>query len=136
MDPEPPAPRRRLFVQNYGCQMNDYDVDRMREVLAHSGYDAAASAAGRYKELKQLKPDMVVAIGGCVAQQEGDKLLKRIPVADFTFGPDQIASLPELLGRRKELGRRFAATSVIDVEDYRFLHAEPKASSTPATALV
>ena len=44
MDPEPPAPRRRRFVQNYGCQMNDYDVDRMREVLAHSGYDAAASA--------------------------------------------------------------------------------------------
>src|ERR1700750_2747452 len=117
MDPEPPAPRRRLFVQNYGCQMNDYDVERMREVLTHSGYDAAASAdeadlivintcsvrekaeakvasaAGRFKDLKKARPDVVVAIGGCVAQQEGDKLLRRIPVADFTFGPDQIASL-------------------------------------------
>jgi tRNA-2-methylthio-N6-dimethylallyladenosine synthase len=160
MDPEPPAPRRRLFVQNYGCQMNDYDVERMREVLAHSGYDSAASAdeadlivintcsvrekaeakvasaAGRFKDLKKLRPDVVVAIGGCVAQQEGDKLLRRIPVADFTFGPDQIGSLPALIGRRQEHGRRFAATDVIDVEDYQFLHAEPKPAATSVTALV
>ncbi|MGZ3407394.1 MAG: tRNA (N6-isopentenyl adenosine(37)-C2)-methylthiotransferase MiaB, partial [Polyangia bacterium] len=44
MDPEPPAARRRLFVQNFGCQMNDYDVERMREVLGARGYDAAATA--------------------------------------------------------------------------------------------
>ena len=104
--------------------MNDYDVERMREVLAERGYDAAAtaeeadlivintcsvrekaeekvaSAAGRYRELKEARPGVMVAIGGCVAQQEGERLLKRIPVADFTFGPDQIPSLPSLLERR------------------------------------
>jgi tRNA-2-methylthio-N6-dimethylallyladenosine synthase len=148
-----------LFVQNFGCQMNDYDVERMREVLAARGYDAAASAdeadlivintcsvrekaeakvasaAGRFRELKQQRPGVMVAIGGCVAQQEGERLLKRIPVADFTFGPDQIPSLPELLDRRAN-GGRFAATEVIDVEAYRFLSAEPRPGQAPVTALV
>ena len=159
MDSEPPAARRRLSVQNFGCQMNDYDVERMREVLGARGYDAAdraedadlivintcsvrekaeakvASAAGRYRALKAERPGVMVAIGGCVAQQEGDRLLKRIPVADFTFGPDQIPSLPELLERRAR-GGRFAATEVIEVEDYRFLSAEPRVGQVPVTALV
>ncbi|MGZ3426594.1 MAG: tRNA (N6-isopentenyl adenosine(37)-C2)-methylthiotransferase MiaB [Polyangia bacterium] len=159
MDPEPPAARRRLFVQNFGCQMNDYDVERMREVLAERGYDAAAtaddadlivintcsvrekaeakvaSAAGRYRELKEQRPGVMVAIGGCVAQQEGERLLKRFPVADFTFGPDQIPSLPSLIERRAA-GARFAATEVIEVEDYRFLSAEPRPGQVPVTALV
>ncbi len=152
--------RRRLFVQNFGCQMNDYDVERMREVLGRDGWDAAesadeadlivlntcsvrekaeakvASAAGRYKELKQQRPGVVLAIGGCVAQQEGERLLRRIPVADFTFGPDQIPSLPALVGRLGVERRRFAATEVIDVEDYRFLSAEPRPGQVPVTALV
>lgn len=159
MDSEPPAARRRLFVQNFGCQMNDYDVERMREVLGARGYDAAAtadeadlivintcsvrekaeakvaSAAGRYRELKAQRPQVMVAIGGCVAQQEGERLLRRIPVADFTFGPDQIPSLPELLERRAR-GGRFAATEVIEVEDYRFLSAGPRPGQVPVTALV
>lgn len=159
MDSEPPAARRRLFVQNFGCQMNDYDVERMREVLGARGYDAAAtaeeadlivintcsvrekaeakvaSAAGRYRELKRERPGVMVAIGGCVAQQEGARLLRRIPVADFTFGPDQIPSLPALVERRGREGR-FAATEVIEVEDYRFLSAEPRPGQVPVTALV
>ncbi len=139
--------------------MNDYDVERMREVLATRGYDAAdtaeeadlivintcsvrekaeakvASAAGRYRALKEQRPGVMVAIGGCVAQQEGDRLLRRIPVADFTFGPDQIPSLPSLIERRAR-GPRFAATEVIEVEDYRFLSAEPRPGQVPVTALV
>jgi tRNA-2-methylthio-N6-dimethylallyladenosine synthase len=154
-----PSPRR-LFVQNFGCQMNDYDVARMHEVLARSGFTAAegpddadviiinscsvrekaeakvASAAGRWKEWKARRPGAVLAIGGCVAQQEGERLLKRVPLADFTFGPDQIASLPSLVARASGERRRFAATEVIDVEDYRFLSAEPRAGRVPVTALV
>jgi tRNA-2-methylthio-N6-dimethylallyladenosine synthase len=149
-----------LFVQNFGCQMNDYDVERMREVLGARGYDAAAtaeeadlivintcsvrekaeakvaSAAGRFRELKQHKPGLMVAIGGCVAQQEGERLLRRIPVADFTFGPDQIPSLGALIDRRAGGGRRFAATDVIEVEDYKFLTAQPRPGQVPVTALV
>lgn len=160
MDPEPPAPRRRLFVQNFGCQMNDYDVERMRELLAREGFDAAASAeeadlivintcsvrekaeakvastAGRFGALKRARPGLVVAIGGCVAQQEGERLLRRVPVADFTFGPDQIPALPELLARYAGGRRRFSATEVVDVEDYRFLSAEPRPGGVPVTALV
>ncbi len=159
MDSDPPAARRRLFVQNFGCQMNDYDVERMREVLAGRGYDPVAtaeeadlivintcsvrekaeakvaSAAGRYRELKQARPEVMVAIGGCVAQQEGDRLLRRIPVADFTFGPDQIPSLGALVERRGR-GGRFAATEVTEVEDYRFLSAEPRPGQAAVTALV
>src|SRR3954470_14726467 len=159
MDSEPSGRRRRLFVQNFGCQMNDYDVERMREVLGREGFDAVetadeadlivintcsvrekaeakvASTAGRYRELKEQRPGVMVAIGGCVAQQEGERLLKRIPVADFTFGPDQIPSLPELVDRRAS-GPRFAATDVIEVEDYRFLSAEPRRGQVAVTALV
>ena len=67
-----------------------------------------------------------MAIGGCVAQQEGARLLRRIPVADFTFGPDQIPSLPALVDAARGAQGRFAATEVIEVEDYRFLSAEPR----------
>jgi len=139
--------------------MNDYDVERMREVMGARGYDATesaedadlivintcsvrekaeakvASAAGRFRELKQARPGLMVAIGGCVAQQEGERLLKRIPVADFTFGPDQIPSLGALVDRRAA-GGRFAATEVVEVEDYRFLTAEPRRGQVPVTALV
>src|SRR5439155_1530487 len=89
----------------------------------------------RFRELKEQRPGVVVAIGGCVAQQEGERLLKRIPVADLTFGPDQIPSLPELLDRRARERRRFAATEVIDVEDYRFLTAEPRLGQVPEARL-
>lgn len=114
---------RRVFIENFGCQMNDYDVERMVEVLRRNGFERieeaegadlivintcsirekaehkAASAAGRYKPLKDKNPSLVVAIGGCVAQQEGEALLRKIPVADLTFGPDQIPSLAEHVRR-------------------------------------
>jgi tRNA-2-methylthio-N6-dimethylallyladenosine synthase len=151
---------RRVFLQNFGCQMNDYDVERMQELLRADGWEAATgmedadlvvfnscsirekaehkvvSEAGRLRELKQLKPGLIVAIGGCVAQQEGEKLLRRAPVADFTFGPDQLVQLPRLLQRFATEKRRFAATEVIDVEDYQFLDADPRPGATKVTALV
>ena len=173
---------RRVFIESFGCQMNDYDVERMVEVLRKGGYERteeadgadlviintcsirekaenkAASAAGRYKPLKDKNPNLVVAIGGCVAQQEGDALLKRIPVADLTFGPDQIPRIPShvesILGRIGERSRgretdwsqparpagkyrlRLAKTEVIDVEDYEFLDANPRPGDVQVTALV
>lgn len=172
---------RRVFIESFGCQMNDYDVARMVEVLRSSGFERtdeaseadlviintcsirekaegkAASAAGRYKQLKDKNPDLVLAIGGCVAQQEGDALLRRIPVADLTFGPDQIPKLVEhfktLRGREdgssgqwmpsaqssRPTGKyrlRLAKTEVIDVEDYEFLDADPRPGDVEVTALV
>src|SRR5260370_42296030 len=93
---EPPEnAAKRVYIQNFGCQMNDYDVERMVEVLRREGYESApsaedadlivlnscsireksehkvASAAGRYKELKERNPNLVLAVGGCGAQQGG-----------------------------------------------------------------
>lgn len=172
---------RRVFIENFGCQMNDYDVERMVEVLRRSGFQRieepegadlivintcsirekaehkAASAAGRYKPLKDKNPSLVVAIGGCVAQQEGDALLRKIPIADLTFGPDQIPRLAEhfgrIAGRPEGAGAaavtsagspaipnryrlRLAKTEVIDVEDYEFLTADPRPGEVRVTALV
>jgi tRNA-2-methylthio-N6-dimethylallyladenosine synthase len=149
-----------VYLHNFGCQMNDYDVDRMLEVLRASGYEAVStaeeahlvvlnscaireksehkvkSAAGRYAWLKAARPELMLAIGGCVAQQEGERLLTRVPACDFTFGPDQIPALPRLVARFSHERRRFAATDVIDVEDYTFLDAQPRPSDVKVTALV
>jgi tRNA-2-methylthio-N6-dimethylallyladenosine synthase len=151
---------KRVYIQNFGCQMNDYDVERMTELLRREGWSPSttpdeadliilnscaireksehkvASAAGRYKELKDRRPGVVLAVAGCVAQQEGERLLRRIPTADFTFGPDQIPRVNSLVARHRDERRRFAATDVIDVEDYTFLDADPRPGDVRVTALV
>ena len=151
---------RRVFIQNFGCQMNDYDVERLTEVLRADGFERTeisddadlvyihtcsvrekaelkvASTAGLFKEWKKQQPGRMLAIGGCVAQQEGARLLKRIPHADLTLGPDQIVNVPSLLRRVREERRRIASTDVIDVEDYAFLDANPRPSDVQVTALV
>jgi tRNA-2-methylthio-N6-dimethylallyladenosine synthase len=156
--------KRRVYIQNFGCQMNEYDVARMIEVLRRDGFEAVSSpdeadlvilnscsireksehkvqsAAGRLRELKDARREsarpLTVAIGGCVAQQEGQRLLRRVPIADFTFGPDFIPSLSELVARHRAERRRFAVTDVIDVEDYQFLDADPLPGEVQVTALV
>ena len=167
---------KRVFIESFGCQMNDYDVERMTEVLRRDGFERtevveeadmivvntcsirekaenkAASAAGRYQKLKERNPNLLVAIGGCVAQQEGEALLKRIPSADLTFGPDQIPNLaahyeklrpqpqteswPQTAAKANRYRLRLAQTEVIDVEDYQFLDADPRPSDVKVTALV
>jgi tRNA-2-methylthio-N6-dimethylallyladenosine synthase len=151
---------KRYFLQSFGCQMNDYDVARMRELLRRSGYTPAvdaeradvividtcairekaesktASTAGRYKDLKDKRPDLVLAIAGCVAQQEGQKLLKRLPYVDLVFGPDHIPRLIDMIDEVRLERRRYARTDVIDVEEYEFLDADPLPSETRITALV
>src|SRR5579871_1142407 len=139
--------------------MNDYDVARLTEVLRKDGYERTedpeqadlvylntcsvrekseakvASAAGTFREWKR-KPGAILAIGGCVAQQEGDRLLKRIPLADVVCGPDQIAAVPSLLRRVRAERRRLVATDFLDVESYDFLDADPRPGDVRVTALV
>lgn len=143
--------------------MNDYDTSRMYELLAEAGWQATStpeaadlvvlnscaireksehklvSEAGRYRELKGARPDLILAVGGCVAQQEGERLLQRAPMIDFSFGPDMIPQLAEMVARHENANgarERFAATEVIDVEDYRFLSANPRPQDVAVTALV
>ncbi len=151
---------KRAHIQTFGCQMNAYDTERMRELLVGEGWlltddgdDAdliilnscsirekaeqkLTSAAGRLKAWKASRPGALVAISGCVAQQEGERLLKRAPIVDFTFGPDQIAILPDLIARAQSGGKRFSMTDFVDVESYSFLDAQPLPGSVAVTALV
>src|SRR5262249_30673410 len=94
------------------------------------------SAAGRFREWKSERPGAILAVGGCVAQQEGERLLKRAPTVDFTFGPDQVSILPELIERAQSSRQRFSVTDFVDIENYSFLDARPKPGTVAVTALV
>lgn len=112
---------KKLYIQTYGCQMNQYDSERIAQVMRRSGYvqtdrmDAADllllntcsvrdkaeqkvySALGSWKEFKDYRHGVIIGVGGCVAQQEGDNLLKRVAHLDLVFGTQNIHKLPELV---------------------------------------
>src|ERR1051325_10142024 len=123
-------PVKKFYIQTYGCQMNQYDSQRIAQVLKRSNYvesdriDAADlillntcsvrdkseqkvySALGAWKELKQQRDGVIIGVGGCVAQQEGEKLLKRVPHLDLVFGTHNIHKLPELVDEVETLRKR------------------------------
>jgi tRNA-2-methylthio-N6-dimethylallyladenosine synthase len=112
---------KKLFIQTHGCQMNQYDSDRIVQVMARQGYDRTDridsadlillntcsvrdkaeqkvySALGGWKEFKEFRDGVIIGVGGCVAQQEGETLLKRIPHLDLVFGTHNIHKLPEMV---------------------------------------
>jgi tRNA-2-methylthio-N6-dimethylallyladenosine synthase len=121
-------PHKKLFIKTYGCQMNVYDSERMREVLAPVGYapvdgpeeadmvvlntchirekaaEKVYSELGRIKKLKTKKKDrgggdMTVAVAGCVAQAEGEEIMRRAPVVDLVLGPQTYHKLPEMIAK-------------------------------------
>jgi len=118
--------KKLLFLKTYGCQMNVYDSERMVHLLQQGDYQLTAdmgeadvillntcsirekpehkiySILGRLKELKDKKPDLILGVGGCVAQQEGEKLLEKSPCLDLVFGTHTISKLPSLLKRVRE----------------------------------
>ena len=124
--------------------MNMHDSQRMVALMAAEGYiptdepDEAdlivlnscsvrekaehkvRSKAGEMKHVKKQRPDVVLAIGGCVAQQEGQRMLRRIPHADFVFGPDHLSKLPELVRRAQNEKGRFYETEFLDRNTYKF----------------
>lgn len=148
--PETPAhPERFVFVQTFGCQMNVYDTQRIYQVLSPLGYAVTSdparanlillntcsvrdkaeqkmvSALGRYARLKEFNEDLVLGVSGCVAQQEGARLLDKVPHLDLVFGPDNIPALPDLLDRVRTSQDRVAETTFFKRKDYAFIEAEP-----------
>ncbi|MDA0630171.1 MAG: tRNA (N6-isopentenyl adenosine(37)-C2)-methylthiotransferase MiaB [Proteobacteria bacterium] len=122
----PEAPRKKLFVQTHGCQMNEYDSARMADLLGEShGLELTDNAdeadvlllntcsirekaqekvfhqLGRWKPLKLAKPDLIIGVGGCVASQEGADIGKRAPFVDLIFGPQTLHRLPEMIDSRR-----------------------------------
>lgn len=142
-----PAPDRERFVyfETFGCQMNVYDTERMLEALQTAGYASTEdltladlvvlntcsvreksehkmdSRLGKLRRLKEHNPELVLAVSGCVAQQEGDKLLKRMPHLDLVVGPDQVARLPELVGEVRTKSVRRAAIEQTHRKSYTFI---------------
>ena len=114
---------KKLFIQTYGCQMNQHDSERIAQVMGRANYtltdepanadlillntcsvrDKAEqkvySALGSWREIKQQKSSVIIGVGGCVAQQEGDRLLKRVAHLDLVFGTHNIHRLPEMIER-------------------------------------
>ncbi len=126
----PPAPvpaTKKVFIKTFGCQMNVYDSDKMADVLeAHKGYvktDRAEDAdlillntcsvrekasekmfsdLGRLRELKDARPGVLIGVGGCVASQEGEALIKRAPYVDLVFGPQTLHRLPAMMDAQQK----------------------------------
>ena len=136
------APSKRLYIKTYGCQMNVYDSERMADVLAPLGYgmtddpagadlvvlntchirekatEKVYSELGQLKRLKQAKADgMTIAVAGCVAQAEGEEIMRRQPAVDLVVGPQAYHQLPELIARtHRARGERLAADFAPDAK--------------------
>ena len=133
---------RKLYVRTFGCQMNEYDSDRMADVLAQSDgleptdrpedadvilfntcsvREKAAERVfhdlGRVRALKSARPDLIIGVGGCVASQEGGAIVKRAPYVDVVFGPQTLHRLPALIRARRETGVPQVDTSFPEIEE-------------------
>ena len=139
---------RKLYIRTFGCQMNEYDSDRMADVLAQSDglaptdrpedadvilfntcsvREKAAERVfhdlGRVRALKEARPELIIGVGGCVASQEGGAIVKRAPFVDVVFGPQTLHRLPSLIRARRATGRPQVDTSFPEIE--KFDHLPP-----------
>ncbi|NDK33822.1 tRNA (N6-isopentenyl adenosine(37)-C2)-methylthiotransferase MiaB [Rhodovulum sulfidophilum] len=152
------SPTRKLFIKTYGCQMNVYDSERMAEALAPSGYEIADSAEGAdlillntchirekaaekvYSELGRLKalkadnPDLKIGVAGCVAQAEGDEILRRQPLVDLVVGPQSYHRLPELEARARQ-GAKALDTDFPEEDKFDRLGGRARARRGPTAFL-
>ncbi len=150
---------RAVYIHTFGCQMNESDSLRMLESLVNDGWKATSDAAqadlillntcairekaeqklfsalGRYKEAKAARGTLL-GVAGCVAQQEGGRLLKRAPYVDFVLGPDNLAALPELVRSARGGKAPRVETTWMDSEAYVFPRADPEQSRGRVTAFV
>jgi tRNA-2-methylthio-N6-dimethylallyladenosine synthase len=146
---------RKLYIRTFGCQMNEYDSDRMADVLhAADGLELTASPTdadvilfntcsvrekaqervfhdlGRVRELKIANPALIIGVGGCVASQEGATIVERAPYVDVVFGPQTLHRLPELIARRRSSGKPQIDISFPAIE--KFDHLPPARVDGPS----
>ena len=147
-----------VYVQTFGCQMNEYDSARMVDVLRESAgleptddpeladvvllntcsvrekaQEKVFSHLGVWRELKLRKPELVIGVGGCVASQEGEGILQRAPFVDVVFGPQTLHRLPELIAERRRSSRPQVDISFPEIEKFDAL---PPPRAEGATAYV
>jgi tRNA-2-methylthio-N6-dimethylallyladenosine synthase len=149
---------KKVFIRTFGCQMNEYDSDKMADVLhAFEGYQKTStpedadiilfntcsvrekaqekvfSDLGRVRELKQANPNLLIGVGGCVASQEGDAIVRRAPYVDLVFGPQTLHRLPSMIEARRKSGAAQVDISFPEIEKFDNL---PPARVEGVTAFV
>jgi tRNA-2-methylthio-N6-dimethylallyladenosine synthase len=146
----------RYYIKTFGCQMNEYDSTRMGDVLGagagleptddpsqadvllmntcsvrEKAEDKVYSLLGEWRNLKKLKPHVLIGVGGCVASQEGEGITKRAPYVDLVFGPQTLHRLPDMIGELKRTGRAVVDVSFPEIEKFDNLPA-PRAEGSSA----
>ncbi|BCG64840.1 MAG: tRNA-2-methylthio-N6-dimethylallyladenosine synthase [Methyloprofundus sp.] len=147
---------QKLFILTTGCQMNEYDSDKMLDVLKAShameltetpeeadvlllntcsirekAQEKVFSLLGRWRKIKAKRPDVIIGVGGCVASQEGAAIQKRAPFVDIVFGPQTLHRLPELLNKARSGVKRVVDISFPEIEKFDSL-PEPRAEGPKA----
>jgi tRNA-2-methylthio-N6-dimethylallyladenosine synthase len=150
------SPRKKLFIETHGCQMNEYDSAKMADVLAASdgmelttiveeadvilvntcsirekAQEKVYSRLGRWKALKRDGRPVLIGVGGCVASQEGAAIVKRAPYVDLVFGPQTLHRLPEMIRDRRASGKPQVDISFPEIEKFDRL-PEPRADGPSA----
>ena len=150
--------KKKVFIKTFGCQMNEYDSEKINDVLANKNKliqtteqkDAdlivlntcsirekaevkVYSDLGRIRKLKEANPDLRIAVGGCVASQEGANIIKKAPYVDIVFGPQTLHRLPDLLKAREEKGKPQIDISFPEIEKFDRL---PTSSALGPSAMV
>jgi len=149
---------KKLYIKTYGCQMNVYDSERMAEAMGGEGYEQTNSPEdadmillntchirekaaekvyselGRYKGLKAEKPDLKIGVAGCVAQAEGQEIMRRQPMVDLVVGPQAYHRLPQLEARARR-GEKTVETEFPEEDKFDHLKARPKAKRGPTAFL-
>jgi tRNA-2-methylthio-N6-dimethylallyladenosine synthase len=149
---------RKLYIRTFGCQMNEYDSEKMADILhARNGFEQVADPAeadvilfntcsvrekaqekvfhdlGRAREIKAQRPGVLIGVGGCVASQEGASIIDRAPCVDLVFGPQTLHRLPEMIERRLSSGQPQVDISFPAIEKFDNL---PPARVDGASAFV
>ncbi|MGH1485194.1 MAG: tRNA (N6-isopentenyl adenosine(37)-C2)-methylthiotransferase MiaB [Cellvibrionaceae bacterium] len=150
------SPQKKLYIKTHGCQMNEYDSSRMRDLLGEShnmvttddpkeadvllvntcsirekAQEKLFHQLGRWKDLKKNNPDLIIGVGGCVASQEGEAIAQRAPFVDLIFGPQTLHRLPEMMETPKDNGAVVVDISFPEIEKFDKL-PEPEADGVSA----
>ena len=140
--------QKKFYIKTFGCQMNEYDSDKMADVLRacegmeqtetpedadvillntcsvrEKAQEKVFSDLGRMRPLKDVRPDLIIGVGGCVASQEGDAIVKRAPYVDVVFGPQTLHRLPQLIAARRASGQSQVDISFPEIEKFDHLPA-------------
>jgi tRNA-2-methylthio-N6-dimethylallyladenosine synthase len=149
---------RKLYIRTFGCQMNEYDSEKIADVLREAegleptdrpeladvilfntcsvrekAQERVFHDLGRVRALKKAKPELVIGVGGCVASQEGAAIVSRAPYVDLVFGPQTLHRLPDLIAKRRETGMPQVDVSFPEIEKFDHL---PPARVEGASAFV